>query len=706
MPGRAQEEPERVRPVVAPIGPKRASSVPALDGSLTDKGSREPQIFNFSSGERPVVQTTASPPKETAPQSPPRPPRDTSPSEDEEDSILDETDFAQNAIKYDARKARLESDRVDLSARGLRAKSPLERLSMLLSLTAKDLPSPPTPDAGLDLGKEVDDDGDHTILTPDGEYTDEASMRDADEEQELSSGRSTPDFSRLPYLVKAPPTPVSDPDQGGNALQKPFDPRVVAFIQKIHDDQQETDQSFRDRYRDAYFTWRRHVQDFEKVREENEKEKPRKSLEPAPTASIVDNQSAPLTTPVGGRRGHNFSSEYDLEKAMEESRRTAQEEAAKRDQEALRAKADLEREANIKPMLPAAQRKMGTIEDTTRLRQSSHSVMVFEYEPPPDDFTQEEHKVLVENYQQFPKKWGKIAQALPGRSYKDCIFHYYATKWRREFKAPKTKGRRGGRVGKKGGAAPARGKSNALMSDLGVKPEVYTGNEVGQSLVTTTESGRPRRAAAPVFGDKEEDADSTEAAATRKPAATARGDGGEATVEKTGKRGRAATKEKAGKKHKTQPLAARPAAFPVRTAKDKGGSPMPEGDAAMYARSGEHNLTEEQRVVAGFNAQVNPDLGMAPPEKVSQPEVRATLERPKSHGQSQSRAAGPSSYWSVEERNEFRRDLAYFGHDFAAIAEHMGTKTTTMVSRKILSTFVRISHSLLDKFLCIHVRIP
>jgi hypothetical protein len=40
---------------------------------------------------------------------------------------------------------------------------------------------------------------------------------------------------------------------------------------------------------------------------------------------------------------------------------------------------------------------------------------------------------------------------------------------------------------------------------------------------------------------------------------------------------------------------------------------------------------------------------------------------------------GTSSYWSVVEEYDFRKCLEYFGWDWQAIANHMGTKTSTMV---------------------------
>lgn len=48
--------------------------------------------------------------------------------------------------------------------------------------------------------------------------------------------------------------------------------------------------------------------------------------------------------------------------------------------------------------------------------------------------------------------------------------------------------------------------------------------------------------------------------------------------------------------------------------------------------------------------------------------------------QSQTQRQGASSYWSVVEQQDFTKYLRHFGTDFEAIANHMGSKTETMVS--------------------------
>ncbi|KAH7094544.1 hypothetical protein FB567DRAFT_585913 [Paraphoma chrysanthemicola] len=45
---------------------------------------------------------------------------------------------------------------------------------------------------------------------------------------------------------------------------------------------------------------------------------------------------------------------------------------------------------------------------------------------------------------------------------------------------------------------------------------------------------------------------------------------------------------------------------------------------------------------------------------------------------------GLSSYWSVTELQDFDRNVAHFGTDWLAIANHMGTKTHTMIKNQYL----------------------
>jgi serine/arginine repetitive matrix protein 2 len=57
------------------------------------------------------------------------------------------------------------------------------------------------------------------------------------------------------------------------------------------------------------------------------------------------------------------------------------------------------------------------------------------------------------------------------------------------------------------------------------------------------------------------------------------------------------------------------------------------------------------------------------------------LDRPKTQAGAR---PGPSSYWSVSELGDFDKNVAHFGTDWVAIANHMGTKTHTMIKNQYL----------------------
>ncbi|KAH7348119.1 hypothetical protein BKA66DRAFT_576307 [Pyrenochaeta sp. MPI-SDFR-AT-0127] len=275
---------------------------------------------------------------------------------------------------------------------------------------------------------------------------------------------------------------------------------------------------------------------------------------------------------------------------------------------------------------------------------------------------------MVHNYKdQYAKKWGKLAEVLykevgTERTYKDCINHYYATKWGREYKG-KIKGKRGG-VRKRGGGV-ARNRGAIANMDRSENP-----GEDGLPL-PVTETGRPRRSAAPTFGGMETDFDQTSTTPT--PGRARRQTDADGTQEKVSRRGKAA-KDKLGRKAKNVPLAAGPSGSPVKIdRKDKGmGVKMedefgrrPLGEMPLPIHAG---LMEDQMLLPGDPQQLS---GL----------TAGMMERPKPQVNAR---PGPSSYWSVSELQDFDKNVAHFGTDWVAIANHMGTKTHTMIKNQYL----------------------
>ena len=209
-------------------------------------------------------------------------------------------------------------------------------------------------------------------------------------------------------------------------------------------------------------------------------------------ASVTLDAAATAAVVHEGRRGRATinATDYDIHTILQESVETAAAEAAARDQQSLAVRPDMSREAVIPALLTQEEIKVRIFADTSRRRPAEDALRFYALMPPKDNFSEEEHEALVERYHLFPKKFGTIAEALPGRNYKECINHYYTTKWQGEYK-PRDK-RKKGKAARRGPAV-GRNKTNALMSNL----------EEDRDEPAITESGRPRRAAAPTFGEKE-----------------------------------------------------------------------------------------------------------------------------------------------------------------------------------------------------------
>ncbi|KAF2747700.1 hypothetical protein M011DRAFT_391763, partial [Sporormia fimetaria CBS 119925] len=617
--------------------------------------------------------------------------------EDSDDDFdLDDEDFAESEAKYKREKARLESRLVDLSDRRLRATSPLHEIMLLSNLTEAHIPhEAPVPTEENTVAPAPAESALESmpieVRTPHVEEAEEAEEQDVVMKLETSIAPATlalryryespndresppPDFSVLPYLVSGPPTPVSHPDHEPLIYPESMLSAIRAKLEHDAVPEKDPDEVLRE-YADAYRKWREHARRLDGDKDDHDQGQ-RSSAEPSVKGSDVDPSSAhvgalldaqPSTT---GRRGYanRFPTEADIEQVIRESLKTAEEERmANKDKQPDRSQWDPEREAAVPAVLSAYEIQRRRFIDTNFQREPGEGVFVYHYEPPEDDFTEEEHKVMVSFFRenQHPKKWGLLAEMIhkevgTGRTYKDTINHYYATKWGGEFKGTKTRRRNaGGRKAR--GAARSKGAANLGRSDV-------HGDESSASL-PLTETGRPRRHAAPTFGA---DVDIEPTGATPTPGRQRRQADAEGTQEKVGRR---KGREKATRKPKVQPLAAAPAASPVKTdRKERPVGIKPEED-----------LGKRQEELAPLTQPMMPleeQIG-TPGDTAMHASMPTPIgERPRSH--TGSRPPGLSSYWSVTEQNDFQRNVAHFGTDWAAIAKNMGTKSQTMVKNQYL----------------------
>ena len=277
-----------------------------------------------------------------------------------------------------------------------------------------------------------------------------------------------------------------------------------------------------------------------------------------------------------------------------------------------------------------------------------------------------------------PKRWGKIAESLPGRNFQQCIVHYYLTKEEIKYKAKLNQrwSKRG-----KGTRKGPRPKSNALIADLGVVKPDFVGEEEPPAV---TDTGRPRRAAAPTFGD------STEAESTPVGRRGQLGKDSEPVERSSTRRGGRGGGTRGGRRVKTtaQPDPKAQVAMPqgdlapiVPPAPLHAGSEMElvpdhilEGyEARERERSEKESLTPmpmpRGRVGRGRAKEgvyVFESTEVEPPVAAKQVET--------GYGSLQ-----PTSYWSVPEQRDFPALLGHFGRDFEGISAWMKTKTTVMV---------------------------
>lgn len=606
-------------------------------------------------------------------------------SSEEED--LEVEDPALFEAKHERQKRELEAQLVDLSSREVRGTTPLEQIARLSKITMKDLERfrerdqameidvaehaqratvPPVThssesDEGVDIVTPRDDDG--------------ASVTIQDGEEGVAPARNyrrpSPEAVSLPYLLKDPQVTFHESDEYRESQKRQAQNQdaIMAALDEEMYDREGQEESLESEFDQRYRRWKEACEAMDREREEEEIVERQISMEPGPEPEALP--TVPLNPIMEGRRLHKFSSEYDVEQVLKQSEETARLEQERADREAKKVQADMEKEAIIPDQMTAEEIERSLFIDNNRLRDPATLTRIFAYEPPADDFTDHEQQIFIAAYKETPKKWSEIASLLPNREPKDCIRHYYANKWDGRFKDNRRR-RTGGKRGR-GGKAP-RGKGSAAMADL----------SRSEDLVQTSESGRPKRAAAPTnFGERELDAKAS--LQTQSPAkklgVNGKQDIGEASSEKPVKRRRGAG-EKPGRKAKNaqQPLhqlAAAPSASPnarfIQSIPTKEEPPTEQSleDASLLAglHSGHRNIP----------AQAHPvyiQEGYAHPAAVTE-----ELERPKLVAPVSAPAAKPSasSYWSVPEQSDFVKYIAHFGRDFTAIAAHMGTKTATMI---------------------------
>lgn len=465
----------------------------------------------------------------------------------------------------------------------------------------------------------------------------------------------TPPIEDLPYLDKICPHRVlfdeSDNEVEHEAvnilLQQEFEDNAWDWRSEMGDTEVD--------FKRKYHLWRQEIALLEHDRRE---------LQASPAPASPAPSVAPSVTPSlthERTRGARNTTEADLQAAILMSQQSAKEEEERREREAASSSIpNYETEAVIPPMLRPAEIESCYFEDTNRLIANELIIDIYAYLPPVDDFTDEEQALFITAYCQTPKKWGKIAESIPGRSYQECIAHYYLTKNREHYKdiwrrsQPK----------KRRGRAATKPRSTALMSEL-----VY-GDDGEAGPVAVTDSGRPRRAAAPTFGDPASENDPSTPVPQSKKLATALKDGSaEPTPKATrGRKAGIATKTRRTKAQIQADQQALLNASESLPAKSVNGTKVDRGRTLLRAEN--------------IPIRADPPPVSQPPQPIDTgppqyPIADGSVDPIAAHNPVTSQV---TSYWSVPEQSKFPQLLAYFGRDFAAIAEFMKTKSMTMVS--------------------------
>lgn len=587
---------------------------------------------------------------------------------------LDEADFQDKEEQFFRDRAKLEDETADLGSRYLRGVTPLDHLNLLSELAIIDLPQP---DEAPFLSQ-GDDDSEDKIQpsTPEAPEQEELDISEKYKSEALPDPITDQEIDLLPFLCRESRIQLEDlPTFHSNVDRHERDKSfVVDWFDKARLQQEKKEQAIRLQYRELYHSWIDRVEDLDNEPREESPEA-EESLQPLP---LLD--APPLQLSTGGRRGAGagMGSDFDLERVLQESRETASREERKRKNKESSAKFHPDKEVFVPPMLDDADRTRPPLFDTRHLCLEEDLRIAYRLEPEPDNFTQDEHQALVHQFfNGHAKKWGTLAQEVGNdRSYKDVIRHYYSSKWHGDFKDRRDSRRqrtRGGRA--RAGAKP---KSNALISNLGDGgADYYDADEYTNAIMT--DSGRPRRAAAPNFGSKEfeESSQATPAPPRRAPKTMMPQD---LLHERPPRRSRGGGRERGGQRRQRHPSNMR------------GGSPSPEAmDEVPTEAADEASAMPQPSLGEFYHAHPYGESAMIHPiwpvesafdqdaTRDSQSMASEFMMSEASRGLNPSRKPNMSSYWSVNEINLFHELVHELGSDWQSISQRLGTKTAVMV---------------------------
>ena len=615
---------------------------------------------------------------------------------------LDEQDFAQAEKKFDHEMQALEAKRPPTPRSHPIILELLEELDALASAledrtkTSPSVGEPPAKSVPLGLPSPKADEGDEIVYK----------LETDDTPPHFKPRPQTPPVADLPFLICGPPTPFSDIEelQEDPVRQQAIESLLIERLNTQRENQRSEDETETQRFISSYKRWRLSIEDYE----EHRRAEDLMAVSPVPENMPL---SAPAP-PVVGRRG-KIISELEMEEVLKVSQETAaKEERARREREAPvyvpPETFNPDREAVVPDMLGSYEREIYKFNDTNNRVDREDALDALNFIPRQDDFSSTEHETFLYNYLLYPKRFGTIAEALEGRDFRACVQHYYLTKLSVKYKDQEIafmKTKKGKKLAASARGQQIRPRAAGLISSFDGGMDYETQN------IPLNEKGRPKRAAAPTFGDNTDPEPATPAPtpARRGAAALKEANGNLSSEKPTARRSRTVpAKEKVSRKVKAPLLAAAPGPSPPKS--------LPE---AVRAVSKELTAENEQRIEEIEGAQLLAGITSGQPHAVPvvqqssieawpvdqpmamnvdpmQKQVQTFIqEQPPS--QQQKSGGTTSSYWSVPEQNDFYNLLRYFGTNWQAIATSMKTKTHIMVRFPLPSTAIgrtnRISRS-------------
>ena len=604
---------------------------------------------------------------------------------------LDENDYEVAERKYRREQQVLEAQRPPSPLKNPELLTLLEEVDTL-AIAAEDLakgvvpqllieprPPPPIPISGLPSPKAEELEGIEAEVEDKYDFV-------------VIHRHPTPPVDKLPFLADGPPTPFSEIDdfESDDGVQELVKSRIIDHIRAEEQRSASQHAQMKMGYAICFRAWREknwELEEAEKAR--HEADPPVAPVEPAPIVR------GPMTSISGVRGRARNAGELEIEAIMELSRQTAAAEEEKRSHLFADRGPNYDKEAIVPDMLTQQDALVYQFDDRTNLVPSNRALQALAFAPPKDDFSAEEHDKFVNQYLLTPKKWGMIADVLPIRDYQDCVQHYYLTKRQCSYKEKERaflrirKGRRGPR------GPQGRAKSSNLIP-------LYDGNNENEqgaaaaaaAAAAVTETGRPKRNAAPVFGPTSDVEGPAPAVTPMRRNAGAKDGNPEASAEKPKRRGGGVPREKGGRKTKAPLLAAAPVPSPQKGEKEsiqgKSQEPKSEMEQGLDDLKGAQLLAEfHNSQMGGMTVNQAPvmetwmnrppapiDISYGTVPKAQQPSM---VEVPPPQ-QQRAGPNAPSSYWSVPDIADFARYLGYYGTNWQAIADAMKSKTITMVN--------------------------